>query len=215
MFRVTWKGVFLSTDWENLVQLCPLLLLLNIRSSSDDPERMYTFSVPESLTNNRQMSCFVSCENNWSQVSLTKKHLFTLQKTFSVTISNKKGKPWKLLYVDTNIVQYIIFYMDPIFRLLMCWNYYLFCSKLMLSLLHTTDLCKEWTLPQNTLSLAQSGAGDSCLDDICAHFVRKSMRKLNRMNRIKCILCIVTYCTQWKGWWFVILFCWPAVHVVP
>lgn len=38
-------------------------------------------------------------------------------------------------------------------------------------------------------------AGDSRLNATCAHFLRKSMRKLNRM---KCILCIVTNWTVWK-----------------
>lgn len=82
----------------------------------------------------------------------------------------------------------------------MDWNYYfLFNINLFYQ---TTDLRKAWTLPQNILRLAQSEAGDSSLDDICAHFLRKSMSKL---NRIKGISCIVTYCIVGKGW-FVIFF---------
>lgn len=60
----TWKGVTVSMDWESLVQLCPLLLRWNTRSSCDGPERMYTRNVPESLTNNRQITCFSLIHTN-------------------------------------------------------------------------------------------------------------------------------------------------------
>lgn len=51
----TWKGLDVSTDWENLLQRLSLLLLWNIRSSSDGPERMNTCKVPESLMDNRKI----------------------------------------------------------------------------------------------------------------------------------------------------------------
>lgn len=87
-----------------------------------------------------------------------------------------------------------------------------FKPNLILGLLCTADLCKEWTLPQKIPALAQSEAGDSCLNDFCAHFLRKLMRKLNRTNRTNCILCIVTYWMVWCGRWceiFFLLTCCP------
>ncbi len=176
--------------WSSCIHCCccwtsdPPLMALNACTPSMSPSHWQTTD---------KCHVFVSCANNFSQVSLTKKHFFTLQKTFSVTISTKKGKSWKLFCVDTSMYRILRGSYFEVVDGLKLWLTNFFCSKLMLGLLHTTDLCKEWTIPQNILSLAQHGAGDSCLHDICTHFLRKSMRKLNRMNRIKLILCHILY----------------------
>lgn len=146
--------------------------------------------------------------NNLTKFSITCRHLQNMLHLHQ----NYKNRKFTLSF-HLKIHSYIFLCCN----LLYLFCLFSFCSSIQGSFWFTVDsksFATNWTLPQNILSLAQSKAGDSRLNDICAHFLRKSVRKLNRINRMKCILvfhCHIPYLVIKQHFFF----CWPVVHMVP
>ena len=127
----------------------------------------------------------------WKQLKPKCVSLVSLQKTnkgksLRLLLRCKQASIYQVSLVSFGLLSLYIFDVDPIFRSRGLW------SLISTQICVKTELCHRIFLVLHKVD----EAGDSCLNDFCAHFLRKSVRKL---NRIKCILCVVTYCMVWEG----------------